>query len=183
MRRFYKSKYQRLESGQKWIVEIESENGSALPEFAEYDCQEKVMAELECLDIAVSDHLLSLYDIERKDLVHAKTIPGNSGRLITLAGWLVNSKRTRTVNNQFMKFLMLEDSTETFEVTLFPRIYKRFGPLLFDRGPYWVRGRVEQEGQCFTVTALWLGRVSLHQTGVRHSGSSFLGELTFSETS
>jgi len=112
VRRFYKSKHQRLESGQKWIVEIESENGSALPEFVEYDCQEKVMAELECLDIAVSDHLLSLYDIERKGLVHAKTIPGNSGRLITLAGWLVNSKRTRTVNNQFMKFLMLEDSKD-----------------------------------------------------------------------
>jgi len=153
------SKHQRLESKQQWMVAMAPADGPALPELAEYDCREKVRAELECLDIAVSDHLLSLYDIERKDRVHARAIPGNSGRLVTLAGWLVNSKRTRTVNNQFMKFLMLEDATDTFEVTLFPGIYKRFGPLLFDRGPYWVRGRVEQEGQCFTVTALWLGRV------------------------
>lgn len=181
--RYGKPKHQRLASQQKWIAAMAPADGPVLPEFAEYDCREKVMAELECLDIAVSDHLLSLYDIERKDRIHARAIPGHSGRLITLAGWLVNSKRTRTVNNQFMKFLMLEDATDTFEVTLFPGVYKRFGPLLFDRGPYWVRGRVEQEGQCFTVTALWLGRVKSHQTGARHSGPSFRGELTFSETS
>lgn len=130
----------------------------ALPPLAEYSLQEKLLAELECLDIAVSAHLLSLYNIEDKNVTHASEISRLPGRLVTLAGWLVNSKRTRTVKNEFMKFLMLEDATETFEVTLFPKIYRRFGPLLYDRGPYFVKGRVEQEGQCCTVTALWLGR-------------------------
>jgi len=156
----YESKHKHLESDQKWIGELEPRVDYSMPDIPEYNCREKVLAELECLDIAVSDHLLSLYDIQQKELVHANTIPRNKGRLITLAGWLVNSKRTRTVKNQFMKFLMLEDSTETFEVTLFPKIYKRFGPLLFDRGPYLIRGRVEQEEQCYTITALWLGRVN-----------------------
>lgn len=73
-------------------------------------------------------------------------------------GWLVTAKRTRTFKNEVMKFLMLEDTTAAFEVTLFPGIYRRFGNLLYDRGPYIVRGRVEREGRCHTVTALWLGR-------------------------
>ena len=152
----FESKHRHLEAKQKCLVDFEEE--APLLEFAEYGRQEKVMAELECLDIAVSNHLLSLYDIQHEGLASANAIPSRPGKLITLAGWLVNSKRTRTSRNEFMKFLMLEDATETFEVTLFPKIYRRFGPLLFDRGPYLVRGRVEQEGQCFTVTALWLGR-------------------------
>ena len=101
---------------------------------------------------------MSLYNIDGKNITRACEIPRLSGRLVTLVGWLINSKRTRTVKNEFMKFLMLEDATETFEVTLFPKIYRRFGPLLYDRGPYFVKGRVEREGLCCTVTALWLGR-------------------------
>ncbi len=136
----------------------QDKRGVTLPPLVEYSLQEKLLAELECLDIAVSAHLLSLYDINGNNVTHASEISRLPGRLVTLAGWLVNSKRTRTVKNEFMKFLMLEDATETFEVTLFPKIYRRFGPLLYDRGPYFVKGRVEQEGQCCTVTALWLGR-------------------------
>jgi len=132
--------------------------GRVLPPLAEYSLREKLLAELECLDIAVSAHLLSLYNIDGKNITPACEIPRLSGRLVTLVGWLINSKRTRTVKNEFMKFLMLEDATETFEVTLFPKIYRRFGPLLYDRGPYFVKGRVEREGLCCTVTALWLGR-------------------------
>jgi DNA polymerase III alpha subunit len=83
-----------------------------------------------------------------------------AGRMVTLVGWLVSSKRTRTVKNEFMKFLMLEDRTASFEVTLFPKVYRQFGILLRDRGPYLVRGRVEQDGLCFTITAHWLGRMT-----------------------
>ena len=64
------------------------------------------------------------------------------------------------MKNELMKFMTLEDTTATFEVTLFPRVYKRFGHLLHDRGPYIIRGRVEQEGNCHTVTALWVHRLT-----------------------
>ena len=153
----FESKHKHLEAKQKPLIDVDDD--SPFPEFQEYDHQQKVIAELECLDITVSDHLLSLYDIRHKGLSSANTIPSRPGKLITLAGWLVNSKRTRTSRNEFMKFLMLEDATETFEVTLFPKVYRRFGQLLYDRGPFVVKGRVEQEGQCYTITALWLGRV------------------------
>ena len=131
----------------------------SIPKLPQYKLREKLWSELECLDLTVSSHLLLLYDMDRKGQISAREISKFAGRIVTLAGWLINSKRTRTVKNEFMKFLMLEDTTETFEVTLFPKIYKRFGPLLYDRGPYLVKGRVEREGRCCTVTALWVGRI------------------------
>ena len=131
----------------------------------EYTLREKVLAELEHLDLAVSAHLLSLYDMNQAGLTQARDLVQFPGRIVTLAGWLVTAKRTWTVKHQLMKFLMLEDATASFEVTLFPKVYRRFGPLLYDRGPYIVKGRVESEGRCHTVTALWLGRCSPTRRG------------------
>ncbi|HJL73020.1 MAG TPA: hypothetical protein QGI40_04085, partial [Nitrospinaceae bacterium] len=111
------------------------------------------------LDLTVSDHLLALYDINSKDVVHARELTRSAGRIVTLAGWLVIAKRARTAKNEPMKFMTLEDTTALFEVTLFPKTYKQFGPLLYDRGPYIVKGRVEKEGRSLSVTALWINRI------------------------
>ena len=141
-----------------------SQSDQRIPKLPEYTLREKLLAELECLDLAVSDHLLHLYSFQTNKLAQT-AICGNqlekfSGRLATLVGWAIACKRTRTVKNELMKFITLEDTTATFEVTLFPRVYKRFGHLLHDRGPYIIRGRVEQEGNCHTVTALWVHRLT-----------------------
>ncbi|NIU42897.1 MAG: hypothetical protein GWM98_01240 [Nitrospinaceae bacterium] len=152
-----------------------------------YSPQEKLWAELECLDLTVSEHLLALYGVTVADapdgaagtlilpetgrpahkpwprsilpVIAARHLSRHAGRLVTLAGWMITAKRTRTGRGELMKFMTLEDPTACFEVTLFPKIYRRFGALLYDRGPYIVRGRVEREGLCCTLTALWLGRV------------------------
>ena len=125
--------------------------------------RERLTAELECLDLTVGEHLLGLYADRlrrtRWPRRNACDLQRHAGGLITLAGWLITAKRTRTVRQEVMKFITLEDATGLFEVTLFPRVYRRFGHLLYDRGPYLVRGRVEREGACCTVNALWLGRI------------------------
>jgi DNA-directed DNA polymerase III PolC len=140
-----------------------SQFNQQVPILPEYTPNEKLLAELECLDLTVSSHPLSLYSFNKK-LAQA-AISGNqlekfSGKLATLIGWAITYKRTRTAKNELMKFMTLEDTTATFEVTLFPRVYQQFGHLLYDRGPYIVRGRVEQEGNCHTVTALWVHRLT-----------------------
>jgi DNA polymerase III alpha subunit len=132
-----------------------------IPQLPEYTLHEKLLAELDCLDITVSDHPLRLYSFHNNKLART-TICGNqlkefSGKLVTLIGWSTAYKRTRTGKNELMKFMTLEDTTATFEVTLFPRVYKQFGHLLHDRGPYIIRGRVEREDN--SVTALWVGRL------------------------
>ena len=159
----------------------------------QYSLQEKLRAELECLDLTVSEHLLALYGVQIADspdgagrvltvseaalgtrrpwprsvmpIIAARDLSRHAGRLVTLVGWMIAAKRTRTGKRELMKFMTLEDPTACFEVTLFPKIYRQFGVLIHDRGPYIVRGRVERDGKCCTLTALWLGRVPL--TGQR----------------
>ena len=92
-------------------------------------------------------------------MVSARELFRFKGRVVTLAGWLVATKQTRTVKNELMKFMTLEDATALFEVILFPKTYKRFGPLIYDRGPYIVKGRVKKEGRCLGVTASWVNRI------------------------
>jgi DNA polymerase III alpha subunit len=75
----------------------------------------------------------------------------------TLFGILVTDKSTRTAKGERMKFVSLEDPTGIFEVTLFPKVYQKFGYVLTDKGPFVVKGRIEKD--CGTVTALWLGRM------------------------
>ncbi len=54
------------------------------------------------------------------------------------------------MHEAFMKFLTLEDATDIFEVTLFPKVYKKYGYLLQGRGPYFVSGKVENDGGSVT---------------------------------
>jgi DNA polymerase III alpha subunit len=138
-----------------------SQSEPQIPKLPEYTLREKLLADLECLDLTVSEHPLHLYSFQNHKLAQT-AICGDqlkkfSGKLATLIGWAITYKRTRTAKNELMKFMTLEDATAAFEVTLFPRVYKQFGHLLYDRGPYIVRGRVEQEDNM--VTALWVGRL------------------------
>lgn len=131
-----------------------------IPKLPEYSLHEKLLAEIECLDLTVSHHPLRLYSFPNKlakTAICGDQLEKFSGKLTTLIGWAITYKRTRTAKNELMKFMTLEDTTATFEITLFPRVYKQFGHLLHDRGPYIVRGRIEQRDN--TVTALWIGRL------------------------
>lgn len=157
------------------------------PSVRQYTLHEKLWAELECLDLTVSEHLLELYGVEVvtapdggsstltvsgtglgksktwprsvTPIIAARDLSRHAGRLVTLVGWMITAKRTRTGKQELMKFMTLEDPTACFEVTLFPKVYRQFGALAYDRGPYIVRGRVERDGQCCTLTALWLNRL------------------------
>ncbi|GJL78450.1 MAG: DNA-directed DNA polymerase [Nitrospinaceae bacterium] len=134
----------------------------------DYTLHEKLRAELECLDLTVSDHILRLYDADCRKPIIAKDLRRYSGKFVTLVGWVVAYKRTRTAKNELMKFLTLEDRTATFEVTVFPGVYRRVGHILKNRGPFIVKGFVEQEGRCYSVTAHWLGVLSARtETGNR----------------
>ena len=77
--------------------------------------------------------------------------------LVTMLGIIVTYKNTRTAKGELMKFISLEDPTGIFEVTLFPKIYQQFGHILTDKGPFIVKGKIEDNSDNRTLTALWLG--------------------------
>ena len=80
----------------------------------------------------------------------------NVGRRVTIAGWLVTTRRAVTRDRQYMKFRTLEDRFGTVEVILFPEAYRRFGHLIHGYGPYLVRGKVELNHRAIGLTADWL---------------------------
>jgi len=134
----------------------------ALPPLSDYTAVEKAESEREILNLSVSAHPLRVFDgAIRSDTIHAVDLGGAVGKVVKLVGWLVTSKRTRTIHGEFMKFLTMEDETAIFEVTLFPEVYLKFGHALQkgDHGPYLVTGKVEDDGGDVTVTGKRIERI------------------------
>ncbi len=79
------------------------------------------------------------------------------GGRITLRGWLVASRRVHTSNDQWMRFLTLEDESGLAECVLFPDVYQRDGQRLTEFGVVCVTGVVQnQMGSCtLEVQRVW----------------------------
>ena len=73
---------------------------------------------------------------------------------MSLRGWLAASRRVRTNDGRWMRFLTIEDRDGIAEVVCFPDVYERDGHRLGDGaggkgGPFLISGRVEdQMGSC-----------------------------------
>jgi DNA polymerase III subunit alpha len=139
-----------------------------IPRIRDYSTRTKLKIEKELLDLTASSHPLDLFQNIDKSLpvtghrssvtnsssiIAAKDIGYHVGREINVIGWIVTSKRVKTKKGDMMKFLTMEDKTATFEVTLFPRTYRECGAVLSGRGPYVVKGHVDNEFGGITVTA------------------------------
>ena len=68
------------------------------------------------------------------------------GKYARMVGWYMASKRIKTKKGEIMKFLSLEDLSDTFEAVLFPRAYERYAAQTLSLGPFLVEGRIDIEG-------------------------------------
>jgi len=116
-----------------------------VPPLREYPLPKRLALEQQLLGLTVSDHPLAAYaaQLRRHALVPSVALARHAGRRVTVAGWLVATRRAVTQRHEFMRFLTLEDRHGTLEVVLFPDAYQRWGAVLNGLGPYLVRGRVE----------------------------------------
>jgi DNA polymerase III alpha subunit len=142
-----------------------------LPSFSQWTLKERVLEEIEVLDICVSAPALRLYDIDFGDkfslyycghrIVSANSLPKCIGRVVTVVGMVVSYSSPTTKHGERMKFLTLDDSTTLYNATLWPKAYKRFGSILYNVGPFIIRGLVTQEFQTSpaVVEALWVARL------------------------
>ncbi len=139
-------------------LEIERQ---ALPEFSDPTEADKLLAEIDVLELTATAHPMALYGITNEHwpngFTRAKDMAKARRSLVTMLGIIVTYKSTRTAKGELMKFISLEDPTGIFEVTLFPKIYSKFGHVLADKGPFIVKGRIENDSGNQTLTALWLG--------------------------
>ena len=132
-----------------------------IPKFPALSETEKLLAEINALELTATAHPVALYGITNEDwpegFTRAKDMAKANRSLVTMLGILVTYKSSRTAKGELMKFISLEDPTGIFEVTLFPKIYQRFGHVLTEKGPFIVKGRIENDSGNRTLTALWLG--------------------------
>jgi DNA polymerase III alpha subunit len=103
--------------------------------------------EYESLGYMVTRHPLEFFSsvVNRTDIVKASEMINYNGRGIKMVGWFMASKRIKTKNGEFMKFLSLEDLTGTFEAVIFPNVYKYFASKTISMGPYLVEGEADIE--------------------------------------
>ncbi len=127
---------------------------TALP-VADYPMEEKLEREREILGVTVSSHPIRVFArvAQASGVIPASRLSDMIGKQVRVIGWLVTAKRTRTKQGEYMKFLTMEDETDIFEVTLFPKVYARYGHLLQGRGPYIVQGEAQNDGGCVTLAA------------------------------
>ncbi|MFQ6673185.1 MAG: DNA polymerase III subunit alpha [Fidelibacterota bacterium] len=122
-----------------------------LPE-VDYPLEKKLRDELELMELAVESHplwiykeALTAYAEKVGEFVHARDIEKHKGKRVTMVGWMITTRRVKTKQGGMMQFLSCEDLTGTFECVLFPDAYKRFGHLIRNRGPYIIKGKVEDD--------------------------------------
>jgi DNA-directed DNA polymerase III PolC len=113
-----------------------------LPPYTPY---QKILNEMEMLDFAVNAHPLLLFEdhVEWNIMTPSTQIENYKTKTIQICGWLVTSRRVRTNNNQYMKFLTLEDRFGLCEVVIFSETYAKYGHLIQTHGPYIITGKVQ----------------------------------------
>jgi DNA-directed DNA polymerase III PolC len=118
-----------------------------VPDQPPYSLRERVLHELRILGFSHSGHPLDAWDGE---LTEGGTTPSFAlkrcvGRRVSVAGWLVTTRRAVTRNHEYMKFLTLEDRHGVVEVVAFPDVYRRCGAAMDGAGCFRVRGTVKEQ--------------------------------------
>jgi len=126
-----------------------------IPPIPDYSEQRTLELEEQYLGLTPTAHPLARYreQIQQGHYVPSDQLDRYVGREVTVVGSLIASRRARTRQNQFMKFLTLEDLSGTMEVLMFPRVYQRDGFLVRSRGPFVVTGTVGSQHGSVSITA------------------------------
>ena len=110
-----------------------------------YNKYQRLVHEMEILDFTVTDHPLGLFEdkIPWDRATPSFELESCKGKQISFVGWLVTNRRVKTQNQEYMKFLTLEDRYGLCEAVMFPKVYSQYGHLVKGYGPYLIKGAVQ----------------------------------------
>ncbi len=134
---------------------------AALPPLKEYTEPRKRREQYELLEFNTDVHPMSLHSdtIRRLRLVKSSDLCRHVGESVLVAGMLTTSKPVHTVKDEPMEFATFDDGHGLIETVLFPGVYRARGHVLFDQGPFLLRGKVEEEFGAVTLTVTHLERL------------------------
>jgi len=132
-----------------------------LPRLADYPEERKRHDQYAALGFLTERHPMALYAerLRRFRLVRSPDLPKHVGQRVLLAGMLTTAKPVHTVTDEPMQFATFDDGDGLVEAVLFPEVYRTRGHVLFDQGPFLLRGKVEEEFGAITLTVTHLERV------------------------
>ena len=96
--------------------------------------------EFATLGFLCDGHPLRFLGIPAEGLVKVADLPGQVGRQVTLAAWLLTGKLVSTQTGEAMEFLTFEDETGQVETTFFPEVYRSLRPSVAQRPRLYVGG-------------------------------------------
>jgi DNA polymerase-3 subunit alpha len=117
---------------------------SFVPAIPDYNIAERLAAEQEILEMAVSCHPTELI-ANTNGHIRASDLPDYQGRRVQIIGRVIDRKRIKTGDGKLMVFLTMEDAFDYFEVTLFPNTYRKFGQRIFKKPLLEVTGKVDNQ--------------------------------------
>jgi len=131
------------------------------PVLRDYTPERRRQVEYELLGFTTDGHPMELYReaLARFHIVRSTDLARHVGKTVLCAGLLTTAKPVHTVNDEPMEFATFDDGAGLIEGVLFPGIYKSRGHVLFDQGPFLLRGKVEEEFGAVTLTVTGLDRL------------------------
>ena len=132
-----------------------------LPRLADYSEERRRQDQYAALGFLTAHHPMTLYAerLRRFRLVRSPDLPRHVGHSVVLAGMLTTAKPVHTAADEPMQFATFDDGDGLVEAVLFPEVYRTRGHVLFDQGPFLLKGKVEEEFGAITLTVTHLERV------------------------
>ena len=91
--------------------------------------------------------------------VKSTEMAAHVGETVLMAGMLTTAKPVSTAKDEPMEFATFDDGHGLVEAVLLPDVYRARAHILFDQGPFLLRGKVEEEFGSVTLTVLDVKRV------------------------
>jgi DNA-directed DNA polymerase III PolC len=137
-----------------------------------YTDERRRREEFELLGFSTDCHPMTLHaeTLRRFRLVSSTDLHHHVGRTVLCAGMLTTAKPVHTARDEPMQFATFDDGDGLIETVLFPDVHRTRGHVLFDPGPFILRGKVEEEFGGITVTVTHLERLERMLAKLRGSG-------------
>jgi DNA-directed DNA polymerase III PolC len=126
---------------------------SELARLADYTPEQIAGIEMETFSYTVSTHILSHFREALVDTVKSTELHLHIGSRVSVGGWMIAAKLSRTKKGERMMFINLDDAEGRIDVVLFPRCFDSYSHLLRSAGPFIIRGRVKQEYNVLNIIA------------------------------
>ena len=133
----------------------------AVPVLKEYSLARRRREEYEILGFITDAHPMQLHaeQLRRLRTCRSTELSRHVGQQVLVAGMLTAAKPVYAKTDEPMEFATFDDGYGLIETVLFPDIYRERGHVLFDQGPFILRGKVEEEFGAVTLTVSQMDRL------------------------